>query len=112
MPQQENGFDCGLFVCRYIFGLVQLHKNKQQNINLSTIEDSHLFKFTQKDISRMRKEFAILLSRVAIYSSQLDQELRVYAQLKAENKAEYEAEDNAEDDDDDNADNNYDGLMD
>ena len=72
VPQQENGFDCGLFVCRYLYGLVYLHK-EQQKINLSTIEDSHLFKFTQDDISRMRKEFAILLNRLTIYSSEIDE---------------------------------------
>ena len=43
-------------------------------MNLSTIEDSHLFKFTQDDISRMRKEFTILLTRLTIYSSRVDKE--------------------------------------
>ena len=83
VPQQENGFDCGLFVCRYLFGLVYLHK-EEQNISLSTIEDSHLFKFAQDDISRMRNEFAILLTRLTIYSSQLDEELKEYKRNKEE----------------------------
>ena len=39
------------------------------------IEDNDLFNFTQKDISRMRKEFEILLTRLTIYNSRLQQEL-------------------------------------
>ena len=85
VPQQENGFDCGLFVCRYLFGLVYLHK-EEQNISLSTIEDSHLFKFAQDDISRMRNEFAILLTRLTIYSSKLDEELKEYKRDKEERR--------------------------
>ena len=75
VPQQENNFDCGLFICRYLFGLVYLHKNGYQINNVSMIEDNDLFNFTQKDISRMRKEFEILLTRLTIYNSRLQQEL-------------------------------------
>ena len=53
---------------------------------MSTIEDSHLFKFAQDDISRMRNEFAILLTRLTIYSSQLDEELKEYKRNKEERR--------------------------
>ena len=59
MPQQDNNYDCGLFVCKYAFGLYQLRnkcfytKNDIAN-NYSAITESKFFQFNKEDIVQLR----------------------------------------------------------
>lgn len=62
VPIQNNGYDCGIFVCRYAFNIVNL---VHQTLNMRDIcsnglsdyiTNNDLFQFDQNDISKFRGE--------------------------------------------------------
>ena len=70
VPKQENGCDCGVFVCRYAYGLYlmrhQLFTPKDINDNFKgMITNGSAFDFDMKDIARIREEFATLIDRLS-----------------------------------------------
>jgi len=87
-PRQNNDFDCGVFVCRFAYGIFQLrhlkftyrdagimNKNKEKSItdkevfsNLIT-NGSH-FKFNGVDIQRIRNDFHYLIENLAPFYKQ------------------------------------------
>jgi hypothetical protein len=87
LPSQRNGYDCGLFVCRYIYALYNLSDQPytyrsagvsnptgigDQNV-WSTIERNELFRFSQDDVARLRDDFKLLirnLSKLFVESKQ------------------------------------------
>eukprot|EP01082_Thalassiosira_pseudonana_P012513 g11502.t1 g11502 contig5:1019505-1021842(+) len=70
IPYQENGCDCGVFVCRYAYGLYlmrrQLFTPEDINDNFKgMITNGSAFAFDMKDIARIRGEFATLIDRLS-----------------------------------------------
>jgi hypothetical protein len=66
---QNNSFDCGLYVCRYAVGLINLISDSLTIADLeeglaSKITNSGLFDFNGDDIFRMRSELFDLLGYV------------------------------------------------
>ena len=67
--RQDNGFDCGMFVCRYAFNCIQLIKNPLKMIDLHNnlkhyLSEDPLFDFSGKDITRMRVEIHNMLQSI------------------------------------------------
>eukprot|EP00985_Skeletonema_marinoi_P016788 scaffold9065_cov239-Skeletonema_marinoi.AAC.1 len=59
IPRQDNGCDCGVFVCRYAYNLFQMRSNRFSQFDMSDncsdlFADSDLFEFGMKDIARIR----------------------------------------------------------
>jgi len=86
IPYQNNGWDCGVFVCRYAFAILQLRekrfcfkgafraasKKEIPKMLADNITCSDEFKFSMDDISRMRREFAILIDNLSdLYKKKL-----------------------------------------
>jgi hypothetical protein len=76
VPFQNNGWDCGVFVCRYAQSLFRLRDRKFSYADASDegklnctfkrmITDSPEFDFGMNDISRLRKELMILIERLS-----------------------------------------------
>eukprot|EP01082_Thalassiosira_pseudonana_P009089 g8088.t1.2.5e17418a g8088 g8088.t1 contig27:163628-167782(+) len=70
IPYQENGCDCGVFVCRYAYGLYlmrrQLFTPEDINDNFKgMITNGSAFAFDMKDIARIRGEFTTLIDRLS-----------------------------------------------
>jgi len=81
VPQQPNGFDCGVFVCRYAYGLLHLRQsyfsyrdagvreitNKMHQLPLfqNFIQGSGQFDFAPSEGDRMRCEMRILIERLS-----------------------------------------------
>ena len=70
VPYQDNGCDCGVFVCRYAYNLYIM---RNMDFTLNDISDSFnssitrgvAFQFDQSDIPRIRKEFALLIDNLS-----------------------------------------------
>jgi len=66
---QDNGFDCGVFTCRYAFNAIELLKKRltmsdvQNKLKHFILEDP-LFNFTGSDITRMRTEIHNMLGSI------------------------------------------------
>jgi len=81
VPQQPNGYDCGVFVCRYAYGLLHLRQssfsyrdagvqeitNKMHQLPLfqNFIRRSGQFDFAPNEGDRMRCEMRILIERLS-----------------------------------------------
>mmetsp|Transcript_10341 Transcript_10341/g.17114 ORF Transcript_10341/g.17114 Transcript_10341/m.17114 type:complete len:334 (-) Transcript_10341:57-1058(-) len=83
IPYQDNGCDCGVFVCRYAFNLFQM-RNESVFSQFDMVdnctdlfEDSGLFEFGMKDIARIRVEMKHLIANLS----------KVYLQKKKLEKA-------------------------
>ncbi len=70
VPRQENGCDCGIFVCRYAYGLYTM---RNENFTRSGIRENFIclitngtaFQFDMDDIVRIREEFITLVDSLA-----------------------------------------------
>lgn len=70
VPYQDNGCDCGVFVCRYAYNLFIM---RNMDFTLDDISDSFnssitrgvAFQFDQSDIPRIRREFASLIDNLS-----------------------------------------------
>ena len=75
VPTQKNGWDCGVFVCRYAFALYSMRdrditfgdaKKDQYGIPLErAITESDAFQFDGSDIVRIRKELDFLINKLS-----------------------------------------------
>jgi hypothetical protein len=63
VPQQKNGFDCGLYVCRYAYGIFKLREQVTSITNL--IMTSEHFRFNQQVINQFRTQLGKLLDRLS-----------------------------------------------
>lgn len=74
VPYQDNGFDCGLFVCRYAYAMYKLAgkifsygelatMGPLQNV-IRSITRSDEFGFGMEDMARMRREMQTLIRRL------------------------------------------------
>lgn len=76
VPYQDNGWDCGVFVCRYAHALYSM-----RNCNITfgdaregpgrepfqqAITDSEAFRFDRDDIVRIRTELGTLIGRLSV----------------------------------------------
>lgn len=79
VPQQTNGFDCGIFVCLFVHAMLQLC-NESYNTNTKSdfmlkksreiavkkwITCNPAFKFEQADATKMRSQMPLLIERLA-----------------------------------------------
>lgn len=69
IPKQDNGYDCGVFVCRYAYNLLQMRgecfSRSDLAENCSTlITNNNLFKFDSGDITRIRSELKDLIDNL------------------------------------------------
>jgi len=82
VPRQPNTWDCGVYVCRYVFGLLHLcrrqfsyrdagisaikkHMYHENPLFPKFITDSVEFQFDQEDVVRMRIETKILIENLS-----------------------------------------------
>jgi hypothetical protein len=63
VPQQKNGFDCGLYVCRYAYGIFKLREQVTSITNL--IHTSEHFQFNQQVINQFRTQLGKLLDKLS-----------------------------------------------
>lgn len=69
VPYQTNSCDCGVFVCRYAYGLYLLRNQtftfEDQNDNFrKAITDNPAFQFDMDDIARIRGEMRTLIGKL------------------------------------------------
>lgn len=69
IPKQDNAYDCGVFVCRYAYNLLQMRdecfSRSDLNEECTTLITSNvLFDFTMNDIARIRSEFKDLIDKL------------------------------------------------
>ena len=82
-PRQDNGCDCGVFVCRYAYSLFQMRNEcvfsqfDMVDECRDLFEDSGLFEFGMNDIARIREEMKALIGNLS----------KVYGQMKKLEKA-------------------------
>jgi len=71
VPYQNNSWDCGVFVCRYAYGLFKTRNHKVYTEGdfsesfLAAITNSSEFSFDMGDIARIRVEFGTLIDRLS-----------------------------------------------
>lgn len=80
VPYQVNGWDCGVFVCRYAFGVLALRnidfqfdgnkpyfsqKKKIDALLKTKITNGPQFDFDMEDIHRLRQEFTTLIDNLS-----------------------------------------------
>ena len=72
VPYQDNGCDCGVFVCRYAYNLYMMRHQKFTRMDYeerppftSKITRSPAFQFDMSDIDRIREEIATLIDNLS-----------------------------------------------
>ena len=71
IPYQDNGCDCGVFVCRYAYNLFQMRNNYIfSQYDLFTrckmlFKECRLFEFGMEDIARIREEMKSLINNLS-----------------------------------------------
>lgn len=92
VPYQDNSWDCGVFVCRFAYGLYLLRNEKfiYEDLQMKkpfekTITNSPEFAFSSNDIVRLRREMQILVSNLSGYFIQ-QKELEKGAKKKKKEK--------------------------
>ena len=67
---QNNGHDCGVFVCRYAYNLFLMRNMKFTWAGSSTFRNSitngAAFQFDMGDIARIRKELGMLIRKLSV----------------------------------------------
>jgi hypothetical protein len=82
IPYQENGCDCGVFVCRYAYNLFQMRSKCFSHFDMADncydlFEECGLFNFDMQDIARIREEMESLIRNLS----------KVYLRIKKLEKA-------------------------
>ncbi len=106
IPYQNNGWDCGVFVCRYALGVLALRnssfqadvcikkKDRPATVKLNVgkiIAECKGFDFDMRDIARLREEFATLIDRLSDTFNRKEEE-RKKMKLKLKNEKEEQKE--------------------
>ena len=70
MAQQKNTYDCGVYVCRYIYNMYLMRNRSFKGLDIETnftyISESAEFKFTDRDINLIRLQLNILFEKMTI----------------------------------------------
>jgi len=84
IPYQENGCDCGVFVCRYAYNLYMMRHLKftwvdicEKPVLKSLITKGPAFQFDMSDIARIREEIGTLIDNLS----------KLYLRMKEQEKA-------------------------
>ena len=71
MAKQKNTYDCGVYVCRYIYNMYLMRNRFFKGVDIETnftyISESAEFKFTDSDINLIRLQLNILSENMTIY---------------------------------------------
>ncbi len=97
VPYQDNGWDCGVFVCRYAFSVLSMRsiefkftpssenyyekRKKLQKEWSKLIDNSEAFNFDVADIRRLRKEFATLIDNLSDMYKDKERERKIKKQI-------------------------------
>eukprot|EP00588_Corethron_pennatum_P034698 CAMPEP_0194346062 /NCGR_PEP_ID=MMETSP0171-20130528/105212_1 /TAXON_ID=218684 /ORGANISM="Corethron pennatum, Strain L29A3" /LENGTH=1294 /DNA_ID=CAMNT_0039113135 /DNA_START=141 /DNA_END=4027 /DNA_ORIENTATION=+ len=69
VPYQDNAWDCGVFVCRYAYGLFKERNNpickRDLNRKNNFITESKYFEFDMTDIAKMREDLKNLIEDIS-----------------------------------------------
>lgn len=69
VPYQDNSWDCGVFVCRYAFAVLQLRErdfNREDPwFQTNLIDSCEEFEFGMPDIKRLREEIMMLVENLS-----------------------------------------------
>ena len=92
VPYQENSWDCGVYVCRFAYGLYLLRNKKFLSEEVSgkrpfenLITNSPEFSFSMKDIVRLRSEMKeLVVSLSNIYIQKLTRDAKLTKRKKAQ----------------------------
>lgn len=75
IPYQNNSWDCGVYVCRYMYAMYLLRSHKftyaevgqsDDNMFRDLITNNAAFRFGSDDIVRIRDEFMMLMERLSV----------------------------------------------
>jgi len=92
IPYQENGCDCGVFVCRYAYNLFMMRHQKFTWKDIcgsfnSLITRGPAFQFDMFDIARIREEIGTLIDNLSkLYLRMKEQERQEKANKKAKRR--------------------------
>ena len=68
LGQQDNLYDCGVYVCRYIYAVHMLQYNNNYNIKTEpSLQDNELFIFDSIHIEKLRRSMKELLQSMSIH---------------------------------------------
>jgi hypothetical protein len=90
VPYQDNGWDCGVFVCRYAYAMYEVARRTSITLGdfHSVITGSEEFAFDMDDIARIREEFKTLIQNLSkVYEPWKAEEVRKEKAEKATRKA-------------------------
>lgn len=92
VPYQNNGTDCGVFVCRYAYAIYELARRTPITHafyrSRNQLTESDEFHFNMSDIARIREEMKTLIRRLTgVYAPWKVAELQREKDEKAERKA-------------------------
>jgi hypothetical protein len=99
VPYQDNGCDCGVFVCRYAYNLYLMRKQifsftGIENQFKTLITDGPAFDFDMDDIARIREEIKVLIDALSpLYYAYKRQEKSQRAAAKNKEKESLKATD-------------------
>ena len=66
IPQQQNGYDCGVYVCKYADAMKKTSFQATEHSScIQQITQSTHFKFNQRNITHLRKEIQQIISKLA-----------------------------------------------
>jgi hypothetical protein len=90
VPYQDNGCDCGVFVCRYAYNLYMMRHLKftyedyeERPPFTSKITRSPAFKFNMSDIDRIRKDISALIDNLSnLYLPQMQKQVKAAREAK------------------------------
>ena len=75
VPSQQNGWDCGIFLCRNVFAMLEMicSSNDNELKNKYSIVDWHIqfeqhpsLDYSQNEVPKMRNEIIIYMSKLSI----------------------------------------------
>jgi hypothetical protein len=71
VPQQKNGFDHGLYICQYAFGIFKIRQQIISKNDILIINNNKYFQFGQRHINQFQKQLGKLLDSQVYRSGSL-----------------------------------------
>ena len=87
MAQQKNTYDCGVYVCRYIYNMYLMRNRSFKGVDIETnftyISESAEFKFTDRDINLIRLQLNTLFEKMTtLYKNMLLTNKEIYQKIQ------------------------------